>query len=257
MPGRTEMSPQSERLDVRSYSGEVQSHRHDFHQVVLPLSGVMDMEIDGRGGLVAAGRGAFIATDAVHAFQAPPSGRFVVADLPGEGNTDRWIEAEPLRRNAFFTVTPPLQSLIDYLAATIDVVTPEARSHWCGLLAETLKAPRAEPATTADAIVERAVRFMRARLEQPITVADIAAAAGAGETRLHELFRQQTDDTPHGRLAELRLDAACRLLTTTSLSIAEIAVRTGHADQSALTRKLRLSRGITPAALRRGGGVSE
>lgn len=251
------MSPQSERLDVRSYSGEVQSHRHDFHQVVLPLSGVMDMEVDGRGGLIAAGRGAFIATDALHAFQAPPSGRFVVADLPDQGNSSHWTDAEPFRRTAFFIITPPLQSLIDYLSAMIEVATPAARSHWCGLLVETLKAPQAEPATAADAIVERAMRFMRAKLEQPITVADIAAAAGAGETRLHELFRQRTGDTPHGRLAELRLDAACRLLTTTSLPIAEIAVRTGHADQSALTRRLRLSRAITPAVLRRGGGVPE
>ncbi|BCH28894.1 AraC family transcriptional regulator [Mesorhizobium sp. L-8-10] len=250
------MSPHSERLDIRSYSGEVQSHRHDYHQVVLPLSGVMDMEIDGRGGLVAAGRGAFIATDATHAFQAPPSGRFVVADLPDDGNSALWTEAELFRRTAFFTITQPLQSLIDYLAATIDIVTPAARSHWCGLLVETLNASQAEPATAADMIVERAIRFMRAKLEQPITVADIAAAAGAGETRLHELFRQRTGDTPHGRLAELRLDAACRLLTTTSLPIAEIAVRTGHADQSALTRKLRISRGVTPAVLRRGRGAS-
>lgn len=247
------MSPQFERLDVRSYSGEVQSHRHDYHQVVLPLNGVMDMEIDGRGGLVAAGRGAFVATDALHAFQAPPSGRFVVADLPGDGDSAHLMDVGPFRRTAFFTISPALQNLIDYLAATIDVATPAARSHWCGLLVETLKEPQAEPAAAGDRIVERATSFMRSHLEKPITVADIARAAGAGETRLHELFRQRTGGTPHGRLAELRLDAACRLLTTTSLSIAEIAVRTGHADQSALTRKLRLSRGVTPAALRHGG----
>jgi AraC-like DNA-binding protein len=249
------MSPRHERLDVRSYNGEVQSHRHDFHQVVLPLSGVMDMEIDGRGGLVAAGRGAFILTDASHAFQAPPSGRFVVADLPEtfDGSPGPWIDPERFQRAAFFTVTPPLQNLIDYLAATIDVATPAARAHWCRLLAETLKGPQARPATAEDRIVKRAIDFMRMHLERPITVADIARAAGAGETRLHELFRQRTGGTPHGRLAELRLDAACRLLTTTSLPIAEIAVRTGHADQSALTRKLRLSRGVTPAALRCGG----
>lgn len=250
------MTPMEERLDVRRYDGEVQLHVHDYHQVVLPLNGVMDMEIGGRCGLVAAGRGAFIAANASHAFRAPPANRFVVADLPAtvQGGSGPWADLEHCQRPAFFTITPPIQSLIDYLTATVGEApaSPAMSASWCRLLAETLKGPSGRPAAAGEAIVERATAFMRAHLARPITVTDIARASGASATRLHDLFRKRTGGTPHGRLAELRLDAAMRLLTTTTLPIAEIAVRTGHADQSALTRKLRLSHGVTPAAMRRG-----
>lgn len=100
--------------------------------------------------------------------------------------------------------------------------------------------------------LSRAMAFMRTHSAEPTRVADIAAAAGLSTTRLHALFRERLDTSPHAALARLRLDAAQRLLAGTSLSVAEIAVRTGHADQSALTRRLRLARGVTPAAFRRG-----
>jgi len=53
-------------------------------------------------------------------------------------------------------------------------------------------------------------------------------------------------------LMEMRLDAALDLLANTELPIADIALLTGHADQSALTRRLRQSRGITPLRFRKG-----
>jgi transcriptional regulator GlxA family with amidase domain len=92
---------------------------------------------------------------------------------------------------------------------------------------------------------------MAARLAHPITVADIAAACGLGPRRLHALFREQAGETPHMALTRLRLDQARGLLAHTDLPIAEIALRSGHADQSALTRRLRAVDRLTPAAFRR------
>jgi len=37
-------------LDLRSYSGETQVHHHDYHQLVLPVSGKLSMQIDGHFG---------------------------------------------------------------------------------------------------------------------------------------------------------------------------------------------------------------
>jgi hypothetical protein len=54
-----------------------------------------------------------------------------------------------------------------------------------------------------------------------------------------------------GRCGLVKQDLARWLLTRTNLPIAEIAARTGHADQSALTRRLRQALRSTPAALRR------
>jgi AraC-like DNA-binding protein len=48
-----------------------------------------------------------------------------------------------------------------------------------------------------------------------------------------------------------------RLLSSTDLSIAELAYRLGYADQSALTRAMRKAIGLTPAAYRRQARVRD
>lgn len=56
---------------------------------------------------------------------------------------------------------------------------------------------------------------------------------------------------PGEYLVRRRLDAAEALLRDGTLPIAEVALATGYSDQSALTRRLKRRRGVTPAALRR------
>jgi transcriptional regulator GlxA family with amidase domain len=92
---------------------------------------------------------------------------------------------------------------------------------------------------------------MQRKLADPIRSADIARAAGVSPRRLYEAFLKRRETTPHARLMALRLDAAERLLADLDLSIADIALRSGHADQSALTRVMRRERDTTPAEVRR------
>jgi transcriptional regulator GlxA family with amidase domain len=58
--------------------------------------------------------------------------------------------------------------------------------------------------------------------------------------------------TPRASLSDTRLRAAQRLLSDTRLSIAEVAARTGHGDQSGLTRRMKAALGVTPGAWRKG-----
>ena len=41
------MKPANLTLDLRSYSPEQESHRHDYHQLVLPVDGTLKLTIDG------------------------------------------------------------------------------------------------------------------------------------------------------------------------------------------------------------------
>jgi AraC-like DNA-binding protein len=234
------------RLSLRRYDDEVKLHRHDFHQIVLPRAGALHLDIDGRGGVVAQGRGAFIPAGSDHAFRAPGPNSFVVLDVPAQDV--RAVDSP------FFVISPPLQHLLDFLGGVgaQDDIPAAMREPWGALLLATIAGPRHVPASADAVIVERALRHMRRYLDHDLTVADIARAAGAGPTRLYRLFRDRLGRTPHDALVELRLDVAQQLLAATALPIGEIARRTGHADQSTLTRRLRRSRGVTPGAYRRG-----
>jgi AraC-like DNA-binding protein len=240
-------------IGLRQYLAEATLHCHDYHQVVLPSMGNLELEVAGQGGCVRNGMGVFIPSGKRHAFLARGANRFVVVDLPaGQYGSDEL--AASFDRKVFFPIRPSVQGLIDYAAARLDTValSDALMTHWTALLVDglsesaTLPTPRPELAA-----LNRAMAFMRRHAAEAIQVPDVAAAAGVSVTRLHILFRRHCGLGPHAMLMQFRLDAARRLLVETPLSIADIAVRTGHGDQSSLTRRLRSALGMTPSALRR------
>lgn len=80
----------------------------------------------------------------------------------------------------------------------------------------------------------------------------IAKAVEISPSYFLTLFKQSTGMAPHQYVITRRIERAKALLTQTRLPIAEIATRTGFADQSHLTRLMRRHTGLTPKMLRDG-----
>jgi len=95
------------------------------------------------------------------------------------------------------------------------------------------------------------VQLIEADYAQPLSMACLARKAGISSTHLNRRFRQLLRMTPTAYLRTVRIQAAERLLTTTSRSLSEIAVDVGYTDQSHLTKRFREVTGMTPAAYRR------
>lgn len=239
-------------LSTRSYGGVRRSHAHDFHQIVLPVAGVLEMEVGAVGGRVDAGRGVLVARGTEHGFRADGENRFVVVDLDGMDLPETLVRGAGER--PFFAIDAGLRHLACHLAfeAAGGRMDGPAALHACGLLAHALacRAGEAEPAEPP-AGIGRALDLIRARFAEPVRVADLAAAAGMSPGHLHRRFRAALGRTPAEWLAGFRLDQAVRLLEEGRLPIAEVALACGYSDQTALTRSLRRRRGTTPAALRR------
>lgn len=98
----------------------------------------------------------------------------------------------------------------------------------------------------------RALTFIDENCARPLKIAEVAQAAGLSRTRLFDVFRRATGQTPHGYAVDRRLELAERLLKTTNLSIAAISERCGFAEPTSFCRILRKRRGITPSEVRRG-----
>ncbi|WP_332719865.1 AraC family transcriptional regulator [Pelagibacterium mangrovi] len=99
--------------------------------------------------------------------------------------------------------------------------------------------------------VMRAVDYMRANIEQPISLADLAGVVGRSPSYLSRQFREQLGKAPHAYLIEMRLDLARELLEQTRDRIATIALDCGFSHQEHLTRLFRRKFNTTPAAWRR------
>ncbi|CAO3410688.1 helix-turn-helix domain-containing protein [Azospirillum largimobile] len=244
-------SPHRPSVSTRSYDGFERRHAHEHHQIVLPIAGTLDMEVGGACGRVGDGRGVLVADGVPHSFRSAGTNRFVVLDVPAAGGL---VPETAVRAcDAFFAVDTALDGLVRYLAAEAAdrPLDPVLAHHAAGLLLRALESRRPAP-TVPDDPVERALALMAERCEEPLTVAELAAAVGLAPSRFHERFRAQTGTTPARRLADLRLDRAEALLRAGDLPLAEVALAVGFSDQSALTRSLRRHRGTTPGALRNG-----
>jgi AraC-like DNA-binding protein/quercetin dioxygenase-like cupin family protein len=89
------------------------------------------------------------------------------------------------------------------------------------------------------ACLSKILSHVEANLESPIRVATLAALAAMNPTHFSRVFKQTLGTSP-GRYVRLRrLEAAQKMLRTTTEELSAIAVSCGLADQSHLTRIFR------------------
>ncbi|MGW4898125.1 GlxA family transcriptional regulator [Kitasatospora sp. NPDC004240] len=83
-------------------------------------------------------------------------------------------------------------------------------------------------------------------LEEDLGVAALAARAGMSERSFTRAFRTETGTTPAELVEALRLEAACRLLETTGLTVATIARTVGYKHGETLHRLFTRRLSTTP-----------
>ena len=85
----------------------------------------------------------------------------------------------------------------------------------------------------------------------PGTIASYAQKAGISENYLSRLVKQSTGRSVGAWIDIVRIQRAKRLLSSTTLSIIDIAVSVGVEDQSYFSRLFKKDTGITPSAFRK------
>lgn len=112
-------------------------------------------------------------------------------------------------------------------------------------LAQKTSDPRLDPRLAS------AIARMEAQIDTPEPVSEIAASLNLSPRRLEQLFRQTLGSTPAAYALGLRLAAARRMITDTHHPLAEIALRTGFASASNLSRAFRTKFNQAPSDLRK------
>lgn len=100
-------------------------------------------------------------------------------------------------------------------------------------------------------IAARAVDLMRAHIEEPLPIAQLAQQLGRSQKHLEQQMLARLGAAPQVIYRRIRLERARQLSLDTTISVAEISVRCGYQDASAMTRAFRSEYGTTPQALRR------
>lgn len=107
---------------------------------------------------------------------------------------------------------------------------------------------------SVDQAVVRVIEAMYRRIGDELTADDMARTAMYSKFHFSRVFRQATGVSPGRFLSALRFQEAKRLLSSTSLSVAEISNRVGYSSLGTFSTRFKSSVGVTPTEYRRGGG---
>ncbi|KQU78087.1 MULTISPECIES: AraC family transcriptional regulator [unclassified Rhizobacter] len=166
----------------------------------------------------------------------------LLREVSGEAD---WSFAEPVLRHA--------ASAQRAGAALQALWTADSALAFDGALLELVQAVqpharrgRPERASECDAPLQRAIDLMHDRLADPLTLADLAQAAGLSPFHFQRRFKARHHATPHQMLMALRLFRAKRQLSA-GIAPALVAADNGLTDQAHLTRRFAGMYGVTPA----------
>ena len=172
---------------------------------------------------------------------------------------DRWLRQrwlDPEQPVLHPGVHAELLQLFDELFASARAQPPYANQIQAGLTMQLVATvlsrvqrtgtPANDPKAKA---VARAQEAIEERWNQPVDMAKLARSLGLSYRHFRRLFLQHTGVPPNQYLLNLRINRAKRLLEET-LTIEEVAERTGFADPFYFSRLFRQKTGITPAKWR-------
>jgi AraC-like DNA-binding protein len=244
--------------DIRHYRALDASDSHSHHQLLIAVGGSMDLAMQGRENLITTSRGGIVPAECRHDFVVNQLNDSLVIDVGGDRQAlaergltdlDRLFE-----RAAFFNADPALQQLARFAALELPKHSPDSpiAQQLAATLLQVLQGrpldqghqPVPLDLAAIDAFIDR-------HLHEPIRVADLARLVHRSSSHFQALFRQTTGTSVLQYLRRRRVELAVSLIETTDRSLADIAVATGFAHQSALTHALRELAGVTPGRLRR------
>lgn len=231
-------------LTIRAYTKQKHSHTHDYHQLVLPVAGSINIRVAAFSGKVSVGQCVIIRAGEEHLFSADEAARFIVADM------DELPVIMTLSPCSFFSVTPPLLSYLFYvetqLEYQVDAEMEQAlESMFDQLLSRQTFDGRHDPR------IHLVQTYITEHLADCLTLGELSALAYLSPTQFKKRFKQETGLTTFQFITEQRMLKAKALLTHTDLTVQTVAERVGYQDLSAFSRRFSAYFGLSPRALAR------
>lgn len=102
----------------------------------------------------------------------------------------------------------------------------------------------------AEGPLRRVLEYIQANLEGDLHLPELAEIADLSTFHFAKLFKRSTGCSPHQFVLQRRLERAKELLRNPHISLSEVSLRAGFADQSHLSNVFRRFVGLTPARFR-------
>lgn len=231
------------RLSIRSYTFVSHTHSHDFHQLVFPLVGAVDMDTGRHEGRAVPGHCIITLANHEHRFDPEPNSYFLVVDL------DHLPENMDVLQDSFVRVSEPLLAFCYFAQKQLEhQVSPELEQQIGEWLVRLMAEQDFLP--TMDTRIARVVEMLEQDLSISPSLSELAHVACLSLSQLKALFKRETGTTPGQYLLTKRMEKAKALLVHTDYPVGLIANQVGYQDLSAFSHRFARHFGFSPRVLR-------
>lgn len=222
-------------LSLRRYGASPGSHAHDHYQVLWGWQGTLELEVEGRGSRMTAGRAVVIAPGDRHDFWSRAGSTCFVVDTDDASPLLAALAGRPVATDA------STLHLLRFLATRHDL-TDRLQGEACALLLGCLPTPR--PAARAGRAIDWTAldAWVEAHLHLPLSVARLAEQACLSPSQFAARCQAEQGLAPMAYVRQRRLMAA-RRLREAGWQVQRIADHCGYRSPSALTAALRRDAG--------------
>ncbi|MFB9887784.1 helix-turn-helix transcriptional regulator [Balneatrix alpica] len=227
-------------IQQKHYQPHPESHQHAHHQWVLPLSGELWLQTQGRDYQLSPTLGLFIHAHHEHAFAAAPQHRFLVIDLPCQGR----LAPERLPTQPLLALDGRLQEFLTFMAS--EPLDSELQPQWLSLLLGLLE-QRLGP--WQPALLVNLLQLLQQHPDWFPSVEELAAQLRVHPRQLQATFQQSQGQSLHPYLQQRRYQYCCQQLRHCH-SITEAALNSGFAESASFNRFIKRLSGLTPSQLR-------
>jgi len=122
------------------------------------------------------------------------------------------------------------------------------------LIADLLERARVEVSPERDMLMRKilpSLYYINENIYKDLKLEDIAGKSNLSSTYFHRIFKQLFQATPVNYMIERRMSAARQMLTTTDLSVRDIAWRAGYENEFYFSRIFKKHVGMSPSEFRR------
>lgn len=231
------------KLYIRSFSSATHRHKHDYHQLVVPLRGSAENYTDMGDGPIGPGQCMVQPAGLNHSFVPDPDSSFLVADMD-ELPTNLQALTYPI-----VSVPPQIFAFCQFVETQLqNQVSPELEASMGNLFMQLLEGQEFLP--SIDKRIAKVIAHLRKDLTITPSIEELANIATLSISQLKALFKSQTSDSPHQYLTQLRMEKARALLAHTDVPINLVAHQVGYGNVSAFSRRFNEHFGHSPRASR-------
>ncbi|CZH16780.1 Arabinose operon regulatory protein [Legionella pneumophila] len=232
------------RIDLRSYHTESCSHTHDFAQLVLPVSGSMELEVGHYSGVVNDDIGVYIAPNEQHCFAGSQKNLFLVIDA----TTQNSLRGEAFESN-ILNLTASTKKLIQF---THHYLAHNERDFFTDSLINQLLFHFAASSFSPepDLVVIRAKQWIDLYFADSVDVSRVAKHCYLSISQLQRRFKQMLGCGIAEYWRMKKLLHAKKLLSQKNCSIEAIAFEVGYENLPAFSRRFSKVFGESPSQWR-------